>query len=166
VPHFQKLLRNRTNTTSLIEIVCNSVANEDGVEVTFLDIYSEGSRFESRPRYWLRFIVVFLAVSRKISGEYSTHRPTVRQRLGKNTFPRGPTRATIGRILRRNGSVNTLKTIRDNRRRCFLWRPPQGHITGSSKGAVRCHKLRDFICVSCCRELGRVLEMAVGGNWE
>jgi hypothetical protein len=52
------------------------------------------------------------------------------------TFLREPTRATIGRILLGNGLVNTPKTIRDNRRRCFPWVPPRGYITGSSKGAV------------------------------
>jgi hypothetical protein len=69
--HFQKLLSSRTNITYLRKIVCNNVTNEIGVSVTFLGIYSEGSRFESRPRhqlYWLRFIVLFLTVSRKISG--------------------------------------------------------------------------------------------------
>jgi hypothetical protein len=46
-----------------------------------------------------------------------------------------PTRARIGRILLGNGSVNTPKTIRVNRRRCFLWGPPRGYITTSSNGA-------------------------------
>jgi hypothetical protein len=61
-----------------------------------------------------------------------------------NTFPREPTHTTIGRLLLGNGSVNTLETIRDNRRRCVPWGPPRGYITGSSKGAVSCQKLREF----------------------
>jgi hypothetical protein len=72
-----------------------------------------------------------------------------------NIFPREPTRATIGRLLLGNGSVNTLKTMRDNRRRYFPWDPPWGYIARSSKGAL-----------DCCRELGQVLVMAVEGNWE
>jgi hypothetical protein len=63
---------------------------------------------------------------------------TYRQLLGNNLvniFPREPTRATIGRLLLGNGSVNTPKTIRDNRRRCFPWGPPRVYITRSSKGA-------------------------------
>jgi hypothetical protein len=55
-----------------------------------------------------------------------------------NTFPREPTRATVGRILLGNGSVITPKTIRDNRRRCLPWDPPLSYITGSSRGAVSC----------------------------
>jgi hypothetical protein len=46
-----------------------------------------------------------------------------------NTFPREPTRATKGRLLLGSGSINTPKTIRDNRRRCFLWGPFQGCVT-------------------------------------
>jgi hypothetical protein len=53
-----------------------------------------------------------------------------------NTFPWEPTRATIGHLLLDNGSVNTPKTRRDNRRRRFPWGPPRSYITGSSKGAV------------------------------
>jgi hypothetical protein len=53
-----------------------------------------------------------------------------------NTFPQEPTRAKIGRLSLGNGSGNTPKTIRDNRRRCFAWGPPQGYITGSSKGTA------------------------------
>jgi hypothetical protein len=34
------------------------------------------------------------------------------------------------------GSVNTPKTIRDNRRRYFLWDPPRGYIMRSSEEAV------------------------------
>jgi hypothetical protein len=60
-----------------------------------------------------------------------------------NTFPREPTRA-IARLLIGNGSINTPKTIRDNRRRCFLWGPPRCYITGSAKGAVSCQQLREF----------------------
>jgi hypothetical protein len=55
-----------------------------------------------------------------------------------NTFPRKPTRATIGRLLLDNGSVNTPKTIRDNKGRCFPRGPPRGYITRSSKGARSC----------------------------
>jgi hypothetical protein len=55
-----------------------------------------------------------------------------------NTFSRKPTRATIECLLLGN------KTIRDNRRRCFPWGPPRAYITGSSKGAVSCQKLREF----------------------
>jgi hypothetical protein len=72
---------------------------------------------------------------------------TYRPLLGNdsvNIFPQEPTRATIGHILLRNGSVNIPKTIRDNRRRCFPCGSPRGYITGSSKGAVSCHKLREF----------------------
>jgi hypothetical protein len=62
-----------------------------------------------------------------------------------NTFPREPTRATIGRLLLCNGSVNMPKTIQDNRRRCFPWGPSRDCITRSSKGAVSCcQKLREF----------------------
>jgi hypothetical protein len=66
-----------------------------------------------------------------------------------NIFPREPTHVTIGRLLLGNGSVQTPETIRDNRRRCFLWCPPRGYITRRSKGAVSC------------RESGRILEMAI-----
>jgi hypothetical protein len=62
-----------------------------------------------------------------------------------NTFPREPTRATMGHPLLCNGSVNTLKTIWDNRRLCFPWGPPRGYITRNSKGGVSCYqKLREF----------------------
>jgi hypothetical protein len=62
-----------------------------------------------------------------------------------NTFPREPTCATIGRLLLGNGSVNTLKIIRDNTRWCFPLDPPRWYITRSSKGAVSwCQKLREF----------------------
>jgi hypothetical protein len=37
-----------------------------------------------------------------------------------NTFPQDPKRPTIGRLLVGNGSVNTPKTIRDNRRQGFF----------------------------------------------
>jgi hypothetical protein len=40
----------------------------------------------------------------------------------------------IGRLLLVNGSVNTPKTIRDNRRQCFPCGPLRGYITRSSKG--------------------------------
>jgi hypothetical protein len=73
-----------------------------------------------------------------------------------NTFLQEPTHATIGRLLLGNGSVNT-----PNRRRCFLWGPPRDYITRSSKEAVSC-----CCCCCCCQELGRVLEMAVEGDWE
>jgi hypothetical protein len=61
-------------------------------------------------------------------------------------------RATVGRLLLGNESVNTPKTIRDNRRRFFPWDPPRGFITRSTKGTVSC------------RELRQVLEMAVEGD--
>jgi hypothetical protein len=61
-----------------------------------------------------------------------------------NTFPREPTPTTIVRLLLNNGSVNTPKTIRNNRKRCFLWGTPRRYITGSSKRAVSCQKLREF----------------------
>jgi hypothetical protein len=54
-----------------------------------------------------------------------------------NTFPWESTHETIGRVLLGNGSVNTPKTIRDNRGRCFPWDPLRGYVTKSSK-AVRC----------------------------
>jgi hypothetical protein len=57
-------------------------------------------------------------------------------------FEREPTRSTMGRLLLDNGSVNTPKTIRDNRRQCSPWVPPRGYITRSFKGAVSCQKLR------------------------
>jgi hypothetical protein len=53
-----------------------------------------------------------------------------------NIFPREATCGKIGRLLLGNGSVNTPKTIQDNRTRCFPWAPPRGYITRSSKGAV------------------------------
>jgi hypothetical protein len=61
-----------------------------------------------------------------------------------NTFPREPTLATIGRLLLRNGSVNTTEKNRDNRRQCLPWGSPRDYITRSSMGAVSCQKLRDF----------------------
>jgi hypothetical protein len=62
-----------------------------------------------------------------------------------NTFWLEPARATIGRLLLGNGSVNTPKTVRDNRPRCFMWGSPRVYITGSSKGAVTCcQKLTEF----------------------
>jgi hypothetical protein len=48
-----------------------------------------------------------------------------------NTLPRESTRATIGRLLLDNGSVNTPKTIRDNRRRCFPWGLSRAYIMGN-----------------------------------
>jgi hypothetical protein len=60
-----------------------------------------------------------------------------------NTFPLGATRATIGRLLLGNGSVNTPKTIRDDKR-CFPWDLSRGVITIISKGAASCRKLREF----------------------
>jgi hypothetical protein len=59
-----------------------------------------------------------------------------------NTFPWEPTRTTIRSLLLGNGSVNTSKIIQENRRQRFLWGPPRGYITESSKGAVSCQKLR------------------------
>jgi hypothetical protein len=61
-----------------------------------------------------------------------------------NTFPREPTRVTIECLLLGNRSVNTPKTMRDNRRRCFPWGSPWGYIKGISKGAVSCQKLTEF----------------------
>jgi hypothetical protein len=61
-----------------------------------------------------------------------------------NTFPREPTRAKVGRLLLGNGVFNTPKIIRDNRRRRFPWGSLRGCITGSSKGALSCQKLREF----------------------
>jgi hypothetical protein len=60
------------------------------------------------------------------------------------TFPQESTRSTIGRLLLSNGTVNTPKTVRGNRRRCCKWGPPQGYTMRSSKGAVSCQKLREF----------------------
>jgi hypothetical protein len=70
------------------------------------------------------------------------YRHSTRQRLGKH-IPAKANARKIGRLLLGNGSVNTPKTIRNNRR-CFSWGPPRGYITGSSKGAVSCRKLREF----------------------
>jgi hypothetical protein len=86
-------------------------------------------------------------------------------------FPREPTSATIRHILLGKGSVKTRKTIRENRKRCFPWGPPRGYITGSFKGAVVVRIWEnsveeEFIWESCCRERGRVLKMAVEGDWE
>jgi hypothetical protein len=61
-----------------------------------------------------------------------------------NTFQRESIRATKGRLLLGNGSVNTPETIRDNKRWCFPWKPPWGNITANSKGVVSCQKLRGF----------------------
>jgi hypothetical protein len=89
-----------------------------------------------------------------------------------NTSPRETTRATTGHLFLSNGSVNTTKKIQSNRRRCFSWGPPQGYITGSSKGAVSCcqkvreFRWKEFIWECCCREVGRALEMAVESDWE
>jgi hypothetical protein len=79
--------------------------------------------------------------------------PTARQRLGKH-IPAGANASNDRISTARQRSVNTPKTIRDNRRSCFPWGSPRDYITGSSKGS------------SYCRELGRVLEMAVEGNSE
>jgi hypothetical protein len=88
-----------------------------------------------------------------------------------STFLWEPTRATVERLLLGNGSVNTPKTIRDNRRRCFPWGPPRGYITGSSKGPVNYQKLREFSwrrvhLSQICQEFGQVLELAVEDDWE
>jgi hypothetical protein len=88
-----------------------------------------------------------------------------------NTFSRTPTRATIGRLFLGNRSVKTPKTIKDNRRRCFPWGPPRGYITNSSREqlvVVRSLDIWDeeLIWVSCCQEFGRILQMAVQGDWE
>jgi hypothetical protein len=73
-----------------------------------------------------------------------TYRPNARQRFGKYIPARAKERANIGRLLLSDKSVNTPKTIRDNRKWCFPWGPPRGYITRSSKGAVVCcQKLRD-----------------------
>jgi hypothetical protein len=77
-----------------------------------------------------------------------TYKPSARQRFGKHISAGTNAR----RLLLGNGSVNTPKTIWGNRRQCFRWDPPRGYITTSSKGAVSC------------RELSRVLEMAVEGD--
>jgi hypothetical protein len=53
-----------------------------------------------------------------------------------NTFPWEPMCATIGHLLLGNGSVNTPKPIRDDRRWRFPWGLPRGYITWSSKEAV------------------------------
>jgi hypothetical protein len=81
----------------------------------------------------------------------STHRVLILWRIDPllgndsvSTFPRKHTRATIGRTLLGNRSVNTPKVIWDNRRLCFPWGPPRVYITGISKGAVTCQKLRKF----------------------
>jgi hypothetical protein len=77
-----------------------------------------------------------------------TYKPIGRQQLDDH-IPREPTRATIGRILLGNGSVNTRKTIRDKRRWCFSWGPPQGYIKEVPKEqlvAVRCWE-SSFECV-------------------
>jgi hypothetical protein len=60
-----------------------------------------------------------------------------------NTFPQEPTCATIGCLLLGNGSVNTPKTIQDNRRWRVPWDLPQGSITRSLERAVSCQKLRE-----------------------
>jgi hypothetical protein len=86
-----------------------------------------------------------------------------------NTFPREPTRATIGRLLLGNGSVNTPEKIQDNIRRCFPWGPPRDYVTRSSKGAASCQKLREFSelvvvkkCVDFCRWKSKMIEK----KWE
>jgi hypothetical protein len=99
-----------------------------------------------------------------------TYISIVRQRLGKH-IPREPTRTTIGRLLLGNGSVNTHKIIRGNRRRCFPRASPLDYITESSEGAAvvgsgESSVEEAFIWVSYCREFRRVLEMAVQGDWE
>jgi hypothetical protein len=50
-----------------------------------------------------------------------------------NTFSREPTHTKIGCLLLGNGSLNMTKTIRDNRRRCFLSGPPWSYITRISR---------------------------------
>jgi hypothetical protein len=49
-----------------------------------------------------------------------------------NTFPREQTRITVECLLLGNGSVNTPKTVRDNRRLRLPWGPPRGY-TGCIK---------------------------------
>jgi hypothetical protein len=71
----------------------------------------------------------------------------INQLLGNdsvNTFPRELTCAKLRRLLLENGSVNTPKTMRGDRRRCLPWGASRGYITGSSKVAVNCQKLREF----------------------
>jgi hypothetical protein len=72
--------------------------------------------------------------------------------LGKH-IPAGANERNNRCLLLGNGSVNTPKTIRDNRRRSSLQGPPPGYIRRSFKGAV-----------SCCQEWGQILEMAVEGD--
>jgi hypothetical protein len=79
------------------------------------------------------------------------YRPIARQRLGKH-IPAGANARNSRTQLLGNGSINTTKTIPDHIRQCFPWGPPRGYITRSSKGVVSC------------RELGRVLAMAVAGD--
>jgi hypothetical protein len=82
-----------------------------------------------------------------------------------NTFPREPTRAKVGRLLLGNGSVNTPKIIRDNRRRCFPCGPARGYIRVSSKGAVSCEKLREFSWRRVqLRHLSRILSSSGDGS--
>jgi hypothetical protein len=89
--------------------------------------------FRAFPQFFLANVDIVLWRIDQLLGNYSV-----------NIFPREPTRAKIGRLLIGNGLVNTPKTIRDNRKRCFLWGPPWGNITGSSMGTVSCQNLGEF----------------------
>jgi hypothetical protein len=81
-----------------------------------------------------------------------TYIPIARQRFGKHNPAGANARNNRTSIARQRISVP--KTIWHNRRLCFPWDSPRVYTTRSSKGAVSC------------RKLGRVLKMAVQGDWE
>jgi hypothetical protein len=107
---------------------------------------TSGSTLTNLPIIFIYFVT--LSVVENIV----TYRPIARQRLGKH-IPWGGNAATIRRLLLRNESANTPKIILYNRAQCFPLDSPWGYITSSSKVAVSC------------QEMGRVLKMAVEGDW-
>jgi hypothetical protein len=104
-----------------------------------------------------------------IGNDIVTYRSIARQRLGKH-IPAGAnarnnwTSAAMQRVIKQVFSTRE--------RLCFLRGPFRGVIKGQRKSfelVVRSWQSsveEEFIWMICCQELGRVLEMAVEGDWE
>jgi hypothetical protein len=86
-----------------------------------------------------------------------------------NTFPQKPTHATVGHRLLGNGSENKFS---QQQRGCVLRGPCWGVTMGQRRSfgsVVRSSESsvgKLFVWVRCYQELGRVLVMAVEGDWE
>jgi hypothetical protein len=97
-----------------------------------------------------------------------TYRPVARQRLGEHIPAEANESNNTTSITKQQISKQTLSTIERLR---FLLGPCRGVIKQQRKSfellVVRCRESsaeEEFIYVSCCRELGRVLGKAVEGD--